>query len=110
MLVLEKQKDIGILQSMGATSGMVRKIFLSEGLLLGSIGAASGMLMALIICLLQMKFKMVKLQGGSFLIDYFPVEMHLADFLLVAATATIIAFLAAWIPAAKAAAQKMELK
>jgi lipoprotein-releasing system permease protein len=110
MLVLEKQKDIGILQSMGATSQMIRKIFLTEGLLLGGIGAAGGMLLALLICVLQLKFKLVKLQGGSFLIDYFPVEMHGADFLLVAASATIIAFVAAWIPAAKAAAQKMELK
>jgi lipoprotein-releasing system permease protein len=109
MLVLEKQKDISILQSMGAARTMILKIFLSEGLLLGGIGAASGIMMALIICFLQIKFKLIKLQGGSFLIDYFPVKLNVADFALVAFTATIIAFLASWFPARKAANQDIAL-
>ncbi len=110
MLVLEKQKDISVLQSMGANKSMVLKIFLSEGLLLGSIGTIAGILLALIICFLQVKFKLVKLEGGSFLIDYFPVELAAADFLLVAATATFIAFMASWFPARKAANQAIELR
>ena len=110
MLVLEKQKDISVLQSMGANKSMVLKIFLSEGLLLGSIGIIVGILLALIICFLQVKFKLVKLEGGSFLIDYFPVELAAADFLLVAATATFIAFMASWFPARKAANQAIELR
>lgn len=110
MLVLEKQKDISVLQSMGANKSMVLKIFLSEGLLLGSIGTIAGILLALIICFLQVKFKLVKLEGGSFLIDYFPVELAAADFILVAATATFIAFMASWFPARKAANQAIELR
>ena len=110
MLVLEKQKDISVLQSMGANKSMVLKIFLSEGLLLGSIGTIAGILLALIICFLQVKFKLVKLEGGSFLIDYFPVELAAADFILVAATATFIAFIASWFPALKAANQAIELR
>lgn len=110
MLVLEKQKDINVLQSMGADKSMVLKIFLSEGLLLGAIGAASGILLALIICFLQIKFKFVKLQGGTFIIDYFPVQLVLTDFILVAATASIIAFLASWFPAKKASNQPFELR
>jgi lipoprotein-releasing system permease protein len=110
MLVLEKQKDISVLQSMGAHSATIKKIFLSEGLLLGSIGAVTGIALAVLICLLQLKFKLLKIGGGSFLIDYFPVQLKAADFLLVAATAGIIAFIAAWFPAHKASKQLFELK
>lgn len=110
MLVLEKQKDISVLQSMGADRTMILRIFLSEGLLLGGIGAISGILLALIICLLQDQFHLVKLQGGSFLIDYFPVKLQLVDFLLVAGTVSFIAFLASWFPARKAASQLIELR
>ena len=110
MLVLEKQKDITILQSMGAAKNMVLKIFLSEGLLLAGIGAVSGIILALIICFLQVKFKLIKIQGGSFLIDYFPVKLELADFILVASTVSVIAFLASWFPARKAASQAIELR
>ena len=102
MLVLEKRKDISVLQSMGASEKSILKIFLSEGLLLGGIGTLAGLLMAVIICLLQLKFKIIKLAGGSFLLDYFPVKLIATDFILVAVTATIIAFLAAWFPARKA--------
>jgi len=110
MLVLEKQKDITILQSMGATKKMVQKIFLSEGLLLAGIGAVSGIVLALIICFLQLKFHLIKIQGGSFLIDYFPVKLEMADFVLVAVTVSVIAFMAAWLPARKASKQAIELR
>jgi lipoprotein-releasing system permease protein len=48
--------------------------------------------------------------GGSFLIDYYPVQLIATDFILVAATAAIIAFFASWFPARKAAAQDFELR
>ncbi len=110
MLVLEKRKDISVLQSMGAPEKSILKIFLSEGLLLGSIGTAVGILLATVICILQLKFKFIKLAGGSFLLDYFPVKLIATDFLLVAATATFIAFSAAWFPARKASRQVFELR
>lgn len=110
MLVLEKKKDISILQSMGASRFSILKIFLSEGLLLGCIGTAAGLLMATIICLLQLKFKVIKLTGGSFLLDYFPVKLLAGDYILVALTATLITFLAAWLPARKASGQQFELR
>jgi lipoprotein-releasing system permease protein len=105
MLVLEKRKDIGVLKSMGADEKSILKIFLSEGLLLGTIGTIAGLLLAIVICLLQIKFKLIKLTGGSFLLDYFPVKLIATDFILVAVTATAIAFLAAWFPARKASRQ-----
>lgn len=110
MLVLEKKKDISVLQSMGAGRSMILKIFLSEGLLLGGIGSAIGIVLAAIICVLQLKFKLVKIEGGSFLLDYFPVKMMASDFLFVALIAAFIAFAAAWFPARKASRQAFELR
>ncbi|MGG9961661.1 FtsX-like permease family protein [Ferruginibacter sp. SUN106] len=110
MLVLEKQKDISVLQSMGASRSAILKIFLSEGLLLGGIGAAIGIAMATILCLAQLKFKLIKMGGGSFLIDYYPVKLIAGDFLLVTVTAAVIAFIASWFPARKAAGQAFELR
>ncbi|MBA2563059.1 MAG: ABC transporter permease [Chitinophagaceae bacterium] len=110
MLVLEKKKDISVLQSLGADKGLIKKIFLSEGLLLALTGSVIGIFLAIIICVLQIKFKLVRLQGNSFLIDYFPVKLIAADILLVTATVFLIAFIAAWLPAKKAARQVFELK
>lgn len=110
MLVLEKRKDISVLQSMGASQKNILHIFLSEGLLLGGIGTAAGIIMAVIICLLQTRFEIIKLAGGSFLLDYFPVKLIATDFVLVAATAIAIAFIASWFPARKASRQPFELR
>lgn len=110
MLVLEKRKDISVLQSLGADKNLIKKIFLSEGLLLAFTGAGTGIILALIICFLQVKFKLIKLVGNSFLIDYFPVKLVLTDFLLVVATALVISFFASWFPAQKASKQIFDLK
>lgn len=110
MLVLEKRKDISVLHALGGNRSLVRRIFLSEGILLALIGAGIGMLLALIIAWVQIQFHLIPLTGGSFLIDYFPVKLKLADFLLVSATVFVIALLASWLPAAKAAKQEFSLR
>ncbi len=110
MLVIEKEKDISILHALGGNRGFIQKIFISEGLLIGLIGGMAGMLLALIIAWLQVNYKLIPLQGGSFLIDYFPVKLRLPDFILVALTVMIIAVLASWVPARKAANQEFSLR
>ncbi|HET9431201.1 MAG TPA: FtsX-like permease family protein [Chitinophagaceae bacterium] len=110
MLVLEKQKDISVLHALGGNRNFIQKIFLSEGLLLALIGGGVGMLLALVITYLQIKFHLVPLSGGSFLIDYFPIKLRLQDFLLVGATVFIIALIASWIPSRKAARQEYSLR
>ena len=110
MLVMEKQKDIGILRALGSDSFFIQKVFLSEGILLALIGTGAGMLLALVVGILQINFHLIPLQGGSFLIDYFPVKMRAADFLLVAATVFVIALIASWIPARKAARHEFPLR
>jgi lipoprotein-releasing system permease protein len=110
MLVLEKQKDISVLHALGGNRNFIQKIFLSEGLLLALIGGGVGMLLALTIAILQINYHLIPLQGGSFLIDYFPVKLRLMDFLLVGATVFIIAFIASWLPSRKAVNQDFSLR
>jgi lipoprotein-releasing system permease protein len=110
MLVLEKQKDIQVLKAMGASNGRVQSIFITEGFLLAIIGALAGAALALIICWLQVKYKLVTLEGGSFVIDYYPVKFLWSDFLLVFTTVLIVSFLAAWFPARKAALAPVALR
>src|SRR6185312_17268410 len=59
MLVWEKQKDIHVLKALGASNGLIQKIFLSEGLLLALMGGIGGILLAVIICLLQIRYHLV---------------------------------------------------
>jgi lipoprotein-releasing system permease protein len=110
MLVLEKQKDIQVLKAMGANNGLIQKIFLSEGLLLAGIGTITGLLLAILFCWLQVKLKLIKIQGGTFLIDYYPVKLIPGDFLLVVATVSLVAVTASWFPSRKAAMQPIELR
>jgi len=110
MLVLEKQKDIAVLKAMGASAQWVQGIFLREGLLLATIGGGAGMLLAAVVCWAQVKFKLIALQGNSFLIDYYPVKMIWEDFLLVGITIVVIALLASWLPSRKASMQSFSLK
>jgi lipoprotein-releasing system permease protein len=109
MLVLEKQKDISVLHALGAGRHFIRGVFLSEGILLAIIGGGIGMLLALLVAWLQKEFLLVPL-GGSFLISHFPVALRLMDFVLIGATVFLIALIASWIPAAKAARQKFSLR
>ncbi len=110
MLVLEKKGDISVLHALGGSRNLIQKIFLSEGILLAFIGGGVGMLLALALALAQINFKLIPLQGGSFLIDYFPVVLNPYDFLLVGSTVMIIAVVASWIPARKAAQQQFALR
>ncbi|OQP47062.1 hypothetical protein A4H97_05975 [Niastella yeongjuensis] len=110
MLVLEKQKDIQVLKSMGANNKLIQKIFLTEGLLLAGIGCLGGVILAVIFCWAQVKYKIIAIQGGTFLIDYYPVQLVATDFLLVLLTVSLVAFLASWFPSRKAALQPIELR
>jgi lipoprotein-releasing system permease protein len=111
MLVIEKEKDIAILKTMGMQNNLIQKIFLSTGVLLSMLGAVIGCVFALVICLLQQHFGFVKLGAGdSFLIDAYPVKLHIVDFILVLSTVILIAALASLIPSIKASNKGIELR
>ena len=100
MLIVEKKKDIDILQSLGASNSLIKRIFLIEGLLITLLGAFSGLILGFIICYLQYTFGFIKLGGaGTFVIDAYPIKILWSDFLYVFIVVCFIGFIAAWIPA-----------
>ena len=101
MLVIEKKKDIAILRAMGAEGSTIRKIFLLEGVLWAGVGGVSGLTLGTLISLIQQKFGIIKLQG-AFVVDAYPVKVHISDIALVAATIIVVGLLAAWYPAQRA--------
>ncbi|MEZ5019770.1 MAG: ABC transporter permease [Bacteroidales bacterium] len=98
MLIIEKERDINILRSLGADNQLIRRIFIYEGWMISFIGTLLGLLLGFIICAAQQHFGIVKLAGESLLIDAYPVRMQLTDFFVVAATVLAIGYAAAWYP------------
>ena len=100
MIILDKKKDIGILGAMGAESQSIKKIFLTEGLLISLIGNVSGLLLGAGICYAQSTFEIIKFEG-NFVADAIPVTMYFTDFLYVFLTVFAIGFLAALLPVSR---------
>lgn len=99
MLILDKQRDINILRSLGARDNTIKRIFFFEGLLITLTGAVAGLILGLMVCFLQLKFGLIKLQGGgSFIISAYPVKIILTDFIYVFITIALIGTAAAWLP------------
>ncbi|MFP4060966.1 MAG: FtsX-like permease family protein [Bacteroidales bacterium] len=99
MLIIDKKKDIASLRSLGSDINMIRRIFLFEGLLITISGTVMGLLLGGLISWLQMEFGFIRLQGsGSFVVEAYPVQMKLTDFILVFFTVIFIGFIASWYP------------
>ncbi|MDE2730722.1 MAG: ABC transporter permease [Bacteroidota bacterium] len=104
MVVIEKRRDMGVLQSMGASQRDVRRIFVLEGALVGLLGAGAGLMLGLGIVLAQKYFSLVPLAGAeSFVIDAYPVSIRWLDCLLIGAVSFGLCVLAALYPAWRAA-------
>ncbi len=101
MIVLEKQKDIAILKSMGALDQMVRNIFLIEGLLLSLLGISMGFALAILIYGAQKAFGLVSIPG-NFVVEAYPISVRFIDFVIVAMTVAAIGLLASIPPALRA--------
>ncbi|HWB64855.1 MAG TPA: FtsX-like permease family protein [Chitinophagales bacterium] len=113
MLVLEKSRDISILKAMGADTKLISRIYLLNGMLASVIGAGIGMSAGYALCLLQIKFHFLKLSSGgdsSFVIDYYPVQLKLADFLVTITIIISVSLLAAYFPARRAGQSQMNFK
>jgi len=99
MLVIDKKRDIEILRNLGATNRTIRNIFLAEGWMLSVSGATIGVVLGLLICWLQIEFKMLRFPDtGAFIMDAYPVAIVPADIMLIFITVITIGFAAAWYP------------
>ena len=103
MVVMEKRKDIAILQSMGATRESIRRIFLFKGCVIGVVGTTLGVLLGLAVCLLIQKYHFIELPKDVFLISTVPVRIYLSNYLLVAFASLLVCLLASIYPARQAA-------
>jgi lipoprotein-releasing system permease protein len=99
MLIIDKRKDVETLKSLGADNSMIQKIFVTEGLLITIVGTVIGAMLGLLICWMQIEFKLVRLQGtGEFIIDAYPVEIQFLDIFGVLLVVFAIGYFAARFP------------
>jgi lipoprotein-releasing system permease protein len=103
MVVMEKRKDIAILQSMGASRNSIRRIFLIKGCVIGVVGTLLGVFLGLAICMLIQKYRFIELPKDVFLISTVPVRIYLSNFLLVGFASLVVCLLASIYPARQAA-------
>lgn len=101
MIVIQKQRDIGILMSMGYSKSGIKSIFRKQGLYIGLIGCGIGGSLGLLISWLQMKFGLVKL-SSAFIIDAYPVQINPLDVVLILVVSLMLSILASWYPAHRA--------
>jgi lipoprotein-releasing system permease protein len=96
MLIIDKQKDVWILKTMGANNKVIRRIFFVEGMLINFLGAFIGMFLGGVICWAQTTFGLLQLESS--VIDFYPVELNLLDFVNVSIIVIIIGLIASWYP------------
>jgi lipoprotein-releasing system permease protein len=98
MLIIEKERDIEILKSLGADNVLIRKIFIFEGWLISIFGAFAGIALGFIVCWVQQTFGIVRLHSESLIMNAYPVVLKAQDFIIVPATVLLIGYWAAWYP------------
>lgn len=99
MLIFEKKESISILKSMGASKGMVTRVFLFEGWLVSLGGVVVGLLLGIALVLIQQHFGIVGFANSEdYIIKAYPVELRTTDVLLVFLTVTAVGILAAYYP------------
>ena len=99
MLIIDKKNDVVTLRNLGANDNQIVRIFLFEGRMISFIGAIAGVIIGLALCFAQQEFGLISLgDSGSFIVDSYPVSVHIWDVILVFATVLIVGFLSVWYP------------
>ena len=103
MGVIEKRRDIGVLKALGATRTSIIRIFMFEGILVGLLGTAAGVLIGVAVCLLQKQYSLFPLDPTVYIIPAIPVELRWSDFFAVVLASMTLSTLASLYPARRAA-------
>lgn len=95
MLIIDKRADSQVLRHLGATTALVRRIFLTEGQLITLAGAIAGLLIGLALCLLQQHFGLIRFGSteGAYIISAYPVSVRYGDLLLILLTVLCVGYL-----------------
>lgn len=102
MIVLEKKKDIAILKSMGSTRQNILGLFIKEGVFITTLGVILGIIISVIIYYIQINYGIIAM-ATSHIVQAYPIELRIGDILLVILIVSLIGFIAAVLPAKKAA-------
>jgi lipoprotein-releasing system permease protein len=114
MTVTDKQADIAILRTLGATPGAIMRIFMIQGSTVGLLGTFLGLSLGTLLALnvgpvmaaLERWFALQVLPKGVYFIDYLPSDLHAADVLTIGLTSCAMALIATIYPSLRAAAVK----
>ncbi|WP_441000018.1 FtsX-like permease family protein [Fodinibius sp. SL11] len=102
MIVIQKNRDIGILLTMGFTPSDIKNIFVRQGFYIGLIGCVIGGGLGLLLSWVQQQYGLIKL-SSAFIIDAYPVSISYVDVSIVLAGSLLLCLLASWYPAKRAA-------
>jgi lipoprotein-releasing system permease protein len=102
LLVAEKRKEIGILKAIGASGASITTVFFCVGMIIGAVGTIAGSAVGLSLIWIQNTYKIIRLAGDVYQIDYLPMKLAPTDFLLVIGSTLLLAFLATIFPARRA--------
>ncbi len=103
MMVMEKTKDIAVLMSMGTRRSQIRRLFVAQGVLIGIMGTALGLVLGYALSWLGGHYHLIALSPEVYSIDYVPFATRVSDGLLVAAVAIGVSFIATLYPSWSAA-------
>lgn len=100
ILIIDKRQDVETLRHMGASDKLIFRIFLYEGRIIATLGAVMGILLGLGLCWIQQTFGLVKLgsSSGNFIVEAYPVSIHLTDVPLILFTVILVGFICVWYP------------
>ena len=102
MLIIDKRADVVTLQNLGANDETIKRIFLFEGCLISFMGALVGVVLGVALCLVQQEFGLISLGSGdfasAFVIDAYPVSVHIGDVVLVLCTVLLVGYLSVLYP------------
>ncbi|MGC9946285.1 MAG: FtsX-like permease family protein [Bryobacteraceae bacterium] len=102
MMVMEKYRDIAVLMSMGARRAQIRRIFMLQGVLIGVVGTAIGLVVGYGLCYFADRYRWIRLDEQVYALSFVPFEPRWVDGLWVAAAAILVSFLATIYPARSA--------
>lgn len=103
MVVTDKTREIGILKSMGLRSSQVQRIFMLQGVVIGTMGSLLGAAMGLLLTWLLDRYEFIKIPGDVYFIDRLPVAFDWLDISVILVLSMLISFLATIYPARQAA-------
>jgi lipoprotein-releasing system permease protein len=103
LVVMERRRDIAILNTMGATTGSIMSIFVIEGAIVGALGAAGGLLLGTITILVANRYQLISLPADVYSISNVPLSLHFGDMALAALVAFVLSIIATVYPARAAA-------